>query len=159
MAAPDVNINIFPSSHRNITIGQNITAQCAITTNYGHATDIDVTPHIFWDITYTNDGEVVRNSFEAQLTTLTPAVFFSSLQSTLILNSTNYTCRSYLEPSSLDHRILVRQSITNVATRIVIPEGLFQPEREYIPPSHSHTCTHMLCSFTIYFSSPSGRNN
>ena len=124
MAAPSISINIIPLSTRNITTGQNITIRCAITTNYGRVTDIEVIPHIFWDITYENDGEVMRSSFEAQLTNLTPAVFLSTLEYTPILNTMNFTCRSSVEPlSDINNGTLVRQSATSVDTRIVSPQG------------------------------------
>ena len=123
VAAPSISINILPSSTRNITTGQNITTQCAITTNYGRVTDIEVIPHIFWDIAYENNGEVMRSSFEAQPTTLTPAVFLSTLEYTPILNTMNSTCRSYVEPLSVNNGTLVRQSATSVDTRIVSPQG------------------------------------
>ena len=147
MAAPSVSINILPFSTRNITTGQNITIQCVIATNYGRVTDIEVIPHIFWDIAYENaDGEVMRNSFEAQLTTLTPAVFLSNLEYNPILNTMNFTCRSSVEPLSVNDGTLVRQSTISVDTRIVSPQGM----------SHLIVLSLSLSlSFTNFYYSPS----
>ena len=123
MAAPSVNINLFPFSSRNITAGQNITVQCAISTDYGRPTDIEVTPHILWDIIYyENDGEAVMNSFEAtELTNLTSAVFLSSLEYAPVVSIRNFTCRSYVEPTLSINRILVSETASD--SRIVIAQG------------------------------------
>ena len=81
MVACLVSINLFLFSFRNITVGQNITVQCAISTDYGRPTDVEVTPHILWEVSYENNGERVMNSFEAtEPTALTSAVFLASLE-------------------------------------------------------------------------------
>ena len=119
VAAPSVNI-LF--STRNVTIGQNVTVQCAITTNYGRPTDIEVTPHISWDIESNENDEIVMETLEdVQLTMLTTAVFTSELQYNPILATRTFTCRSYVEP--LVPNLLVRQSDTNFSSKTVNPRG------------------------------------
>ena len=122
MAAPFVNINLFPFSSRNITVGQNITVQCAISTDYGRPTDIEVTPRIVWEVSYESNGERVMNSFEAtELTVLTPAVFLASLEYAPVVSTRNFTCLSYVEPMVPSLRIL--RSETTIDSRIVSPQG------------------------------------
>lgn len=126
MAAPSVSINVLPFSTRNITIGQNITVQCAIATNYGRPTDIGVIPHILWDICYESDSEIIRDSFEAsQLSNLTSAVFLSSLEYRPILLPRNFTCRSYVEPAGLGAGVLVRSSEHGSNTRSIGLQGTY----------------------------------
>lgn len=122
MAAPFVNINLFPFSSRNITVGQNITVQCAISTDYGRPTDIEVTPRIVWEVSYESNGETVMNSFEAtELTVLTPAVFLASLEYAPVISTRNFTCLSYVEPMVPSLSIL--RSETTTDSRIVSPQG------------------------------------
>ena len=122
VAAPLVSINLFPFSSRNITIGQNITVQCAISTDYGRPTDIDVIPRILWEVSYENNGERVINSFEATgLTVLTPAVFLASLDYAPVISARNFTCRSYVQPMLPNLRILTSETASD--SRIVSPQG------------------------------------
>ena len=117
-----MNINLFPFSSRNITVGQNITVQCAISTDYGRPTDIEVTPRIVWEVSYESNGERVMNSFEAtELTVLTPAVFLASLEYAPVVSTRNFTCLSYVEPMVPSLRIL--RSETTIDSRIVSPQG------------------------------------
>ena len=126
MAAPFVNINLLPFSSRNITVGQNITVQCAISTDYGRPTDIEVTPHIVWEVSYESNGERVMNSFEAtELTVLTPAVFLASLEYAPVVSTRNFTCLGYVEPMVPSLSIL-RSETTN-DSRIVSPQGKKDP--------------------------------
>ena len=122
MAAPFVSINLFPFSSRNITVGQNITVQCAISTDYGRPTDIEVIPHILWAVSYESNGETVMNSFEAtELTVLTPAVFLASLEYAPVVSTRNFTCMSYVQPMAPSLSIL--RSETTSDSRIVSPQG------------------------------------
>ena len=122
MAAPFVSINLFPFSSRNITVGQNITVQCAISTDYGRPTDIGVTPHIQWEVSYENNGERVVNSFEAtDLTILTSAVFLASLEYAPVVSARSFSCMSYVEPMTPSLSVL--RSETTGDSRIVSPQG------------------------------------
>ena len=122
MAAPLVSINLFPFSSRNITAGQNITVQCAISTDYGQPTDIDVTPRILWEVSYENNGERVMNSFAAtELTALTSAVFVASLEYAPVVSTRNFTCSSYVTPTLPSLRVLVSETASE--SRIVSPQG------------------------------------
>ena len=146
VAAPLVSINLFPFSSRNITVGQNITVQCAISTDYGRPTDIDVIPHILWDVSYENNGERVINSFEATgLTILTPAVFLASLDYAPVISARNFTCRSYVQPMLPNLRILTSETASD--SRIVSPQGKVYCSVTHFSISLSISCyTHLTYS-------------
>ena len=120
MHSPTVFIAAAPS---DVILGKNISVTCASSNAYGNETDsIAVTTHIVWQVTYTSNGEIVNDTFEATnvlnnnslMNTFSSELFYSPL-----LVALNFTCMSYISFAS------ERVSNSELAeqTRAILPQG------------------------------------
>lgn len=113
---------ILSNSPQNLMfyIGRNITVSCIISTDA--FVDINITPTISWEVSYSeSDGQTVSETIEsAEISTITPVVFLTSLEYTPILRDMTFTCFGSVEPTqqSLD---LVGSEETNETLILIVP--------------------------------------